>query len=132
MGYTQGKISINICLSIYYVAESWFFIFHFYLSCSLRKSDYLIYKLSISPFFNSPDYQKPSPSEQLKNIFLALTDRDQLSCIEYDYTCRIFVFCCDSTWLLPYKQPWALKITLFSMISWVYLPWDHLLQVMAF
>lgn len=52
----------------------------------------------------------------VENIFLTLTDRDQLSCIEYDYTYRIFVFCCDSTWLLPYKQPWSLK-KLFSQWS---------------
>lgn len=100
---SEGIISISQSIYIflsYILAQR----FSFLLTCSSRKSDYFIYKLSISPFFFFFQFTRISetiPFRVVEDIFLTVTDQDQLPGIQYCHTRRILVFCCGPTWLLP-------------------------------
>lgn len=132
MDYFKWGLNQYKYLSLYIHFVSLEIFKKFLLKLSLQKSDYFIYKLSISPFVQFTRISETIPLKVVEDIFLTVTDRDQISDTEYYYTCRILVSCCDPKWLLPYKQPWASKITLFWMFSWVYLTGDHLFRVMIF
>lgn len=114
MGYTEGKISKNIFVYLYIMLALRVFFFSFLLKLILEEIRLFYLQSQHFTFFQFTRISEPISFRVVEDVFLTQMDRDQFSCTEYYYTCRIFIFCCDSTWPLPCKQPWAFKITLFS------------------